>query len=111
MRRDSPRTPKCIIADAERSSLKVVIDEKITKMKSALKAYSTEGRDVLGLVLGGNIELQAVQYKNGDCDYYGPLHGKDLSEASDIAAVLQNLNVYLHSSCQTMDTEVGQVSQ
>ena len=53
MRRDSPRTPKCIIADAERSSLKVVIDEKITKMKSALKAYSTEGRDVLGLVLGG----------------------------------------------------------
>ena len=105
MRRDSPRTPKCIIADAERSSLKVVIDEKITKMKSALKAYSTEGRDVLGLVLGGNLELQAVQYKNGDCDYYGPLHGKDLSEASDIAAVLQNLNVYLHSSCQTMDTE------
>ena len=55
MRRDSPRTPKYIIADAERSSLKVVIDEKITKMKSALKAYSTQGRDVLGLVLGGGI--------------------------------------------------------
>lgn len=44
MRQDSPWTPKRIIADAERSSLKVVIDEKVTKMESALKAYSTRGR-------------------------------------------------------------------
>ena len=105
MRQDSPRTPKCIIADVERSSLKIVIDERITKMKSALKAYSTQGREVLGLVLGGNLELQAVQYKHGDCNYYDPLHGKDLSEVSDIAAVLLNLNVYLHSSCLTMNNE------
>lgn len=55
MRQDSPRTPKCIIADVERSSLKVVIDQKVTKTKSVLKAYSTEGREVLGVVLGGPI--------------------------------------------------------
>ena len=49
--------------------------------------------------------LQAVQYKDSVCDYYNPLHWKDLSEVSDIATVLQNLNVYLHSTCVTMDSE------
>ena len=105
MRRDSPRTPKYIIADAERSSLKVVIDRKVTKMKSALKAYSTGGREVLGLVLGGDLLLQAVRYKDGVCTYYTPLHEKDLSEVSDLATVLQNLNSYLHSTCLRMDSE------
>ena len=95
MTQDSPRTPKCILADVERSSLKVDIDEKVTKMKSALKAYSTQGREVLGLVLGGNLMLQVVQYKDGDCNCYNPLHGKDLSEISDIAAEPQLLPTYI----------------
>ena len=69
MRQDSPRTPKCIIADVERSSLKIVIDESITKMKSALKALVHKGGRCLGWCWGGNLELQAVQYKHGDCNY------------------------------------------
>lgn len=53
MKDDSPQTPKCIIADAETSSSAVTIKEKVMKMKTVL----TVGREVLGLVLGGNLTL------------------------------------------------------
>ena len=35
---------KTYYSRVERNSLKVVIDEKVTKMESALKVYSTRGR-------------------------------------------------------------------
>ena len=58
MRADSPRTPKCVIGAAERSSIAGAIDDKVEKMKSIMKAYSIHG-EILGLVLGGSLVLQA----------------------------------------------------
>ena len=77
MRADSPRTPKCIIADAEESSSIAVIDQKVVKMKSVLAAYSVR-REVLGLVLGGNLMLRAIRLKEGDIEEYDPLNHLDI---------------------------------
>lgn len=52
MRADSPRTPKCIIGDAERSCVPEAIADKMTKMRCVLRVYNVH-REVLGLVVGG----------------------------------------------------------
>ena len=101
MRADSPRTPKCIIADAKKSSSIAVIDQKVVKMKSALAAYSVR-REVLGLVLGGNLVLRAIRLKEGDIEEYDPLNDLDLSEVVDLSRTLRELNSYLHSTCLPM---------
>ena len=102
MRADSPRTPKCIIADAEKSSSKAVIDHKVEKMESVLAAYSVQ-REVLGLVLGGNLVLRAIRLKEGDIEEYDPL---DLSEVHNLSRTLRELNSYLHGTCLPMTNEL-----
>ena len=105
MRADSPRTPKCIIADVEKSSSIAVIDQKVVKMKSVLAAYSVR-REVLGLVLGGNLVLRAIRLKEGDIEEYDPLNDRDLSEVVDLSRTLRELNSYLHSTCLPMTEEL-----
>ena len=105
MRADSPRTPKCIIADAEKSSSIAVMDQKVVKMKSVLAAYSVR-REVLGLVLGGNLVLRAIRLKEGDIEEYDPLNDLDLSEVVDLSRTLRELNSYLHSTCLPMTEEL-----
>ena len=104
MRADSPRTPKCIIADAEKSS-SIAVDQKVVKMKSVLAAYSVH-REVLGLVLGGNLVLRAIRWKEGDIEEYDPLNDLDLSEVVDLSRTLRELNSYLHSTCLPMTEEL-----
>ena len=93
MRADSLRTPKCIVADAERSSNPNIIEDKVQKLKLVMKAHSVD-QEVLGLVLGRNL---AVVLKEGIVEIYDPLNSKDLSEVQDLADTIGNLNSYLHS--------------
>ena len=103
MRADSPRTPKCIVGEAEQSSIVSVITQKVQKMKSVVEAYSVgSGREVLGLVLGGNLMLQAIIFKDNIVEKYDPINGKDLSEVVDLSATLKELNAYLHGTCLDM---------
>ena len=105
MRADSPRTPKCIVGDAERSSTAAAINDKVEKMKSVMKAYSVHG-EILGLVLGGNLVLQAIRLKDSVLEKYDPLHGMDLSEVEDLSKILRELNSFLHGACLSMTDQL-----
>ena len=105
MTADSPKTPKCIIADAEKSSDVMVIDEKMRKLQPIMMAYAVDS-EVLGLVLGGNLVLRASLLKNGEVQDYEPLNKKDLSEVEVLAHVMTHLNMYFHQHCHPMTTEM-----
>ena len=105
MRVDSPRTPKCVIGDAERSSTAAAIHDKVEKMKYVMKAYSVHG-EILGLVLGGNLVLQAIRLKDSVMENCDPLHGMDLSEVEDLSKTLRELNSYLHGACLSMTEQL-----
>ena len=71
MRADYPHTPKCIIGDAKTSCSPTVVSQKVVNIKSILAAHSVR-REVLGLVLGRNLMLQAVRLKDGVMEDYDP---------------------------------------
>ena len=94
---DSPRTPKMILADAESSSDVNKVKVKVTTLQAAMKAYSIDGRCVLGLILGGNMMLKVYTVSEGQFMEYPPLHNKDLSEMAEMTEEIRSTLLIVRS--------------
>lgn len=72
----------------------------------AMSAYAVGEGSLLGLLLRGNMMIQAYTWSGEGCEVYLPLHNKDLSEIADLFQVLKALNAFLHNNCMEMTQEM-----
>jgi hypothetical protein len=102
---DSPKTPKILIADAESSESKPVIASKVDSLTTQLLAYSVNGRDVLGLLVSGSMQVTALFASKGRVERYKELDGIDLTRVSSVVHTMKCLNAYLHKAANEEMTE------
>ena len=90
--RDSPRTPKLVVADAEAQANRHIIENKVST-KHVMEAYCVGLVPVLGLVVGGDIMMRALirSPETRMVAEYASLDRKDLTEAEHVIAVMKVL--------------------
>ena len=96
---DLPKTPKVLIADAKPTITTSAITTKLESLKRQVQAayrvaaYSVCEQEILGLLIGGNMVVDALLLSNGELSTYQPLDGMDLTQPDDLVTVTRLLNM------------------